>query len=222
MTAGTRALNREARHQAILDAALQIFASQGFSGTKMDQIAEAAGISKPTLYQYFPTKDGLFNAMMHRARDRMLAPFAGPSDDDMVPALWRFSWAYADLVLSPAFLALARLVIAEAARFPEIGRAYQAAGPDRVLAGMIDWLSGRRDAGRLRFDNADLAAEHLWALILSGLRNRALHVPDALPDHSEVHRHLSQGLSVFLRAYSAHAGPDLETLSHLINKETAA
>ncbi len=213
MTIGARALNRAAKERRILDAAFAVFSQAGYAGASMDAIAEAAGVSKPTLYQYFGSKDALFAAMMDSARDAMVEPFGHAGA--MVDQLHRFAWAYADTVMRPDLLGLARLVIGEAARFPHIGAAYQAAGPDRLLSAMIGWLNAQRDAGRLAFDDAELAAQDLWALILSAPRTLALHRPDAVPGRVHIRRYLENGLRVFLRAYATNPQADLAALAQL-------
>jgi len=210
-----REQNRQAKARRIVDAALATFAEEGYSGTSMDAIAARANVSKPTLYQYFGSKEQLFAEIMRQGRDQMLDSFQHPSAGGLVQDLHVFAWHYADVVLRPEYLALARLIIAEAQRFPEIGRAYQAAGPDRVLQGMMDYLSAQRAAGRLRFDDAELAAEDLWALILSAPRNRALHIPEPLPDKAVVKRFIDNGLRVFLLAYATDPEAELARLSRL-------
>lgn len=219
MTLGARALNKAAKERRILDAAFRVFSLAGYAGASMDAIADAARVSKPTLYQYFGSKDQLFAAMMDSARDQMLQPFDGRGD--MVDQLHRFAWAYADTVMRPDLLGLARLVIGEAARFPEIGAAYQAAGPDRLLSGMIAWLEIQRQAQRLLFEDAELAAQDLWALILSAPRTQALHRPDAVPPRGQIRRYLENGLRVFLRAYSTDPQADLAALARLTNTPPA-
>ncbi|MCJ8052894.1 TetR/AcrR family transcriptional regulator [Shinella curvata] len=210
-----RQQNRILRERRILDAALVVFSQKGFVSASMDDIAAEAGLTKPTLYQYFPSKDELFTAMMTEERDHMLESFEYPSASGMVAELYAFSWHYADVVLRPDMLNLARLIIGEAQRLPDVGRAYQASGPDRVLAGMIAYLERQRAAGRLVFDDAELAAEDLWGLILSAPRNRALHIPDAVPDRGTIERYIRNGLRVFLRAYSTAPEKDLAALSSL-------
>ena len=206
-----RELNRLAKQRRILDAALTVFAAEGYSGTSMDAIAAKAAVSKPTLYQYFGTKEQLFTEIMLAERNTMLLAFDHPGTD-MVAELHHFAWHYADTVMRPEFLSLARLIIGEAQRFPEIGRAYQAAGPDRVLAGMIAYLTRQRDAGKLTFDDAELAAEDLWGLILSAPRNQALHLPDRIPTRPELARYIHNGLRVFLKAYATDPARDLAQL----------
>ncbi|MCC6008956.1 MAG: TetR/AcrR family transcriptional regulator [Rhodobacteraceae bacterium] len=224
MNAPARRRARAAREEGILRAALGVFASAGYAGASMEAIAEAAGITKPTLYQYVGSKEALFARLMGEGRDIMLAPFEGPDPGgSTVARLHAFAWAYADFVLRPEYLSLARLVIGEAQRFPGIGRVYQAAGPDRLLQGIIRFLETRRDAGDLVFDEADLAAHDLWALILSAPRTRALHEPEAPPGRQEIRRHLENGLRVFLRAYAARpdaALAELRTLCSTPDRDT--
>jgi AcrR family transcriptional regulator len=157
---------------------------------------------------------------MVEQRDTMLGAFEEPDGLGLVPELWAFSWHYADTVLRPAVLSLARLTIGEAQRFPEIGRAYQSAGPERVLRGMMDYLSAKRAEGRLAFDDAELVAEDLWGLILSAPRNRALHDASILPSRADLYRFITNGLRVFLKAYSTDPGQDLAQLQALAAEGT--
>ncbi|WP_137109697.1 TetR/AcrR family transcriptional regulator [Rhodobacter sp. SY28-1] len=215
MTLPRRQQNRLNRERAILDAALKVFAAQGYTGASMDAVAAEAGVTKPTLYSYFPSKESLFQAMMLGKRDAMLDVFEHPSQAGMVGDLLIFAWAYADTVMRPEMLSLARLIIGEVQRFPEIGRAYQASGPDHLLRGIMRYLDGQRHAGRLEFADTELAAQDLWGLILSAPRTQALYMPDAVPDRATLARYITNGLRVFLKAYSTAPGPDLTQLEAL-------
>src|SRR5215203_3377408 len=64
----------EANAERILDAALEIFAAFGFRGSRIDQIAAAAGLSKPNLLYYFRTKEELYTAVLARTLDMWLDP----------------------------------------------------------------------------------------------------------------------------------------------------
>jgi len=211
-----RAQNRIDREKRILAAAQTVFASEGYSGATMDAVAAAADLTKPTLYQYFASKEALFAAMMAARRDDMLVAFESADNASMVGQLHSFAWAYADTVMRPDLLSLARLIIGEAQRFPEIGQTYQASGPDRVLAGMMEYLSDQRAAGRLAFEDAELAAQDLWGLILSAPRTQALYQPGAPPDRAKIARYVENGLRVFLRAYSTDAAGHLAELDGVI------
>jgi hypothetical protein len=80
----------------------------------------------------------------------------------------------------------------------------------------MDYLQGQRHAGRLVFDDAELAAQDLWGLILSAPRTQALYMPDRLPTRAEIARYLHNGLKVFLKAYSTQPETDLAELARLI------
>lgn len=73
MTSTTaRRRDRAAREREMLDAAEEIFGERGYAGTSMDEIAARVGVSKPLVYQYYGSKDGLFVACLSRLRARLL------------------------------------------------------------------------------------------------------------------------------------------------------
>ena len=205
------------KRQRILVAALAVFAEAGYTAASMEAIALQADVSKPTLYMYFGSKEQLFETMMVAQRDLMLEPFENASGD-MLRDLIDFAWHYANVVMQPQFLSLARLIIGEAQRFPGIGRAYQRAGPDRLLKGIIAYFEKQQGKGNLVFEDGELAAQDFWALILSAPRNKALHIPDDVPGREGIRRYLENGLKTFIRAYSTHAERDLRRLSGLLRK----
>lgn len=214
-----RQQNRIERERRILKAALKIFSETGYTGANMDAVALEAGLSKPTLYQYFQSKEALFSAMMLGERDRMMDVFEHPSREGMVRDLLSFAWDYADTVMRPDMLSLARLIIGEVQRFPEIGHAYQEVGPDRLLSGMMAYLESQRHHGRLEFVDSELAAQDLWGLILSAPRTQALYMPDREPRRTELARYIHNGLRVFLKAYSTRPAKDVAELDRLIDAQ---
>ncbi|MFK7876652.1 MAG: TetR/AcrR family transcriptional regulator [Paracoccaceae bacterium] len=217
MTAPSRrAQNRQDRTRNILDAALSVFADVGYAAASMDLIAAQAGLSKPTLYHYFAGKEALFKAVMAARRDEMLLSFDSDPRDALVAQLLDFAWGYARVVMRPDVLSLARLIIAEAQRFPSIGRAYQANGPDIVLRRLMAFMQHQRELGRLQFEDAELVAQDFWGLILSAPRNHALHVPDADITEAQLARYIHNGLRTFLRAYATNPAQNLAQLSKQI------
>jgi len=222
-TLSKREKNRKQRRARALDAALKVFAEFGYAGSSMDSIASEAGLTKPTLYQYFPSKAELFREMMLAPRNVMLMAFEHSSknepDECHVAQLHAFSWSYARTVMRKDFLALARLVIGDAQRNPDFGLDYQASGPDKVLADLADFMQSQADLGRLEIEDAIMAAEDFWGLILSVPRNRALHIPDAYNDFSQLRKYVHNGLKVFLKAYSTDPVTDLKRLAAIIKKD---
>lgn len=119
-----RIRRKEARPQEILDAALELFAEQGFAATKMSDIAQRAGIAKGTIYRYFETKDALFEAMVQNgvqsARDQATEIFlktdisAETMLRAMIESMYRSTerWRERRIILM--------LLIAEGPKFPHL------------------------------------------------------------------------------------------------------
>ena len=85
-----RRVPRAIREREMLEVATRVFAERGYHRASMDEIAEGAGISKPMLYAYFESKDGLFLACMRRARVALFEAITGGADAGAAPdeQLW--------------------------------------------------------------------------------------------------------------------------------------
>lgn len=75
-----RRLPRGEREQQIIDCAIQVFARRGYSAASVDEIAELAGVSKPLVYLYLESKEGLFLACLRREEQRLVAAFQGAAE----------------------------------------------------------------------------------------------------------------------------------------------
>src|SRR3954454_10872313 len=83
--AGTRLVPRAVREEQMLVAAGQVFAERGFHAASMDEIADRADISKPMLYAYFGSKEGLYSAYVERAGADLLARMDAAVDPSLEP-----------------------------------------------------------------------------------------------------------------------------------------
>ncbi|HBO6052655.1 TetR/AcrR family transcriptional regulator [Pseudomonas aeruginosa] len=86
---GLRQRQKEQRREAIVGAALELFEAQGFSSTTVEQIAVQAGVSTPTVFNYFGSKQDILLAMMERADQRAVsdARLQMPAFDNAVDAM---------------------------------------------------------------------------------------------------------------------------------------
>lgn len=135
---------KEARPQEIVDAALEVFAERGYAAARLEDVASRAGVSKGTLYLYFPNKEELFKAVIRSAilpnlelAERLLAEFPGPSMD----ILERLLSGIAGKVMATRVGAIPKLMIAEAGNFPELARFYYdtvIARGFRVVGGVLE------------------------------------------------------------------------------------
>ena len=122
-----RRRRKEARPQELLDAALALFVKKGFAATKAEEVAAAAGVSKGTLYLYYPSKQELLKAVIaHYLSSRIAAGAAHVASFEGSPtALMRgvlIDW-WTAMYDSPA-AGVFKLVITEARNFPEIAEYY--------------------------------------------------------------------------------------------------
>jgi TetR/AcrR family transcriptional repressor of mexJK operon len=164
------------KYQAIMDAARDVILEQGFGASSVDAIARRAGVSKATLYAYFTSKAELFGAMIERAcRTNFARLFADDLDhDDVARGLTQIARDFAAVLLTPSSLAVNRVVMAEAVRFPELGRAYYEAGPALIIGAVTDYLMAANAAGKLSVPEPRLAAEQFYGMIRSDLYMRMI------------------------------------------------
>lgn len=197
---------RDDRRDAIVSIANEMFLANGYAGTSMSAIAARLGGSKGTLYNYFASKEELFNAVIARKCELFLSVLyeAEVEGMDLQAALTRFGERFLSLVLAEDTIATYRLVTAECARFPEIGHMIYASGPLRGKARMSEFLSHAKAAGKLRQDtDVDLAAEQFFALCISPIQQRKLWMtlPGTIED--EIRVQVRGAVSTFMRAFGA-------------------
>jgi AcrR family transcriptional regulator len=212
-----KAIGRDARRQAILDIARDIFMQEGFAAASMSSIAARVGGSKATLYNYFSSKEELFTAMVQDQCDRnhaILFDFDA-GDGDFIEALRRLGERFVRLMLSDEILAMHRLVIAEAGRFPELGQTLYEAGPKRGHARLSAFLRDHMHRNGLRADDMDRAAAQLMDLCLTDLYRQRLWNVRGAPTAEEVHANVDEALRTFIAAHSANSAA--QTRESLVN-----
>jgi AcrR family transcriptional regulator len=199
------------KRAAILDAATEIFLHQGYLGTSMDEVAAQAAVSKQTVYKQFASKEALFVAivtsMTGAAGDVVQREIADMGElDDPEKQLLAYAERQLLVVLTPRLMQLRRLVIGEAGRFPELGRALQEGGPGRAVAGLSSALARWTDRGLLSIEDPQAAASHLNWLLMGEPVNRAMFLGDAaIPGPAALRRHAAEGIRVFFAAYGNRA-----------------
>src|SRR5689334_19895810 len=117
---------KTARPGEIVGAALACFAEYGFAATRLDDVARRAGVTKGTLYLYFPTKEELFKAVVRQTIVPNIARGEAMVDEgaESAPAaLARLVAAWAEMTGTPAG-AIPKIVLAESGNFPDIARFY--------------------------------------------------------------------------------------------------
>jgi AcrR family transcriptional regulator len=197
---------RDARRQAILEIARDIFMKDGFAASSMSSIAARVGGSKATLYNYFSSKEELFVAMVQDQCDRshaLLFDFDA-GGGDFIEALRRLGERFVRLMLSDEILAMHRLVIAEAGRFPELGKTLYDAGPKRGQARLSALLRNEMHRNGLQTDDIERAARQLMDLCLTDLYRQRLWNVRGPATAEEVRANVDDALKTFIAAHAAH------------------
>lgn len=166
-----------AKRARILEVASQMFVAQGYSAVSMDALAEAAPVSKPTLYKHFKDKKALFTAVMVTRCNGLFDMFDQTlKDDSRQPAeILKLAAAnFLGLILSPQTLALHRIIVAESQNFPELGQMFYENGPKKVMALLSAWLEQQHKSGTLVVENPDLAASLFLNMVKTELHLQCL------------------------------------------------
>jgi len=197
------------KRQVVADAALRVFLRRGFAGASVDEIAAEAHVSKPTIYAHFSGKEDLFRriiaAIVEDAQSGLTAFTPPPARDaaDVIRELHEYAEVWMRSILQPDLLALRRLIIGEATRFPELALTYYAGGPLHVEQRLAERLGELVEAGYLAMTNPVVAAQHFGYLIVGPLQTRAMFAPGNLPTPSETREAIESGIDAFLTLYGA-------------------
>ncbi|MEU3309705.1 TetR/AcrR family transcriptional regulator [Nocardiopsis sp. NPDC006832] len=206
-----RARRSEVKREAIVEAALRVFLHEGYTRASVDAIAADAGVSKRTIYNHFADKRELFVTIVERSSAALAADHARIAERHLADAedARTALIAFGDEWLSPNGRrpdhgALVRLLISEAAHFPDAARVWTARGPGLSLRTLATYLRGMADRGLLALepDEEDEAAGHYMALVRSPVNNRAFFGALPLPEE-EVRAVVRSGVDAFLRIHAA-------------------
>ncbi|MGB0629345.1 MAG: TetR/AcrR family transcriptional regulator [Alphaproteobacteria bacterium] len=196
-----RQRNAADKRRIILQGAREIFMAHGFGGASMDAIADAATVSKMTLYRYFDSKEALFAGLIEEQCERILehdpaAPLAGLPVRE---ALSRFGERLLKTVYAPETLALHRIVLAEVNRFPELGILFYRSGPERNISALADYLGTLAGEGRLTIENPRKTAEEFFELVRGYTHLRLLLSVEAAPDAETLDKQVARAVDTVLK-----------------------
>ena len=159
----------EERPKQILDAALAVFAERGLAAARLDDIAKLAGLSKGTIYLYFPNTEELFREVIRSSViafiERAEAFFE--SKRDPVQALNAWMEGYWEWIRSPLFPAMHRLVNAELTNFPDLAAFYATEVIERAQRLVRGMLEQAMESGAFRRMDPLVAARMLSALFVT-------------------------------------------------------
>jgi TetR/AcrR family transcriptional regulator, mexJK operon transcriptional repressor len=187
----------------ILDSARVLFLDQGFDATSMDAIAREAGVSKATLYVHFDDKDDLLLALVNDECKRF-----GPKTlwrdhggkIDLRAELHAIATTFLEAFLDQRGLAVHRLVMSCASRYPRVAEVFMKSGPERCEAEVAAFLRAAQAQGLIDTPEVGMAATQFLSLI-QGKEILKWTLSMKAPSQACHRRLIENGVSVFLAAY---------------------
>ena len=160
----------------ILDVATALFLSDGFGATSIEGIAKRAGISKRTFYHRFTGKEMLFEAVVRRLIERWTPSFDAAllEGAPLADGLRQAAEHMLNVALTPEALALHRMVITEARRFPKLAHVLHELGAAAGVERIARHLETRIANGEMRGVDPRFAAEQFILMVVTGPQRRAL------------------------------------------------
>ena len=193
----------EAKRQAILQAATEVFREVGFERASMSEIRSRVGGSKATLYNYFPSKEKLFFEVMYRATELELGAIGAtldPEGADVKQELLRFGQKLLPALYSPEAIAIRRVAIAESAN-SEIGKVVYEGSVLPMEKHVAEFLRRAMKRGSLRSGDAKIAAMQLLSLLESELLQRVLLGVEGTVKPEGLKASVRRAVEVFLSGY---------------------
>lgn len=204
----------EAKREAILAAASQVFQGAGFERASMGEIAALVGGSKATLYGYFGSKEELFVAAMNEEALKEFEPVFATLDkhvEDLQETLEVCGLHVLEFLCSATRIQTRRAIIAESGR-STIGQRFHELGPKVGIRRTAEFLDRQMTLGKLRRADPQLAAAQLSALLeCETVTPLMLGIKEKLTK-SEIKGSVERAVRTFLAAYGTEHAPTDELL----------
>ncbi len=189
----------------MLDGARTVFLRDGFERASVDDIAREAGVSKATIYAYFPDKQLLFLEMV-RCECQRQATEAEAAVGGEVPVQVALTIAAERIIqfLTSEFgQRMFRIVVGEGERFPGLGREFYDYGPGLIHERLVHHLENHVENGTLRIDDLHLAADQFAQLCKAGVHEKLIFGMEKSVTPDDVHRSVHGAVDMFLARYGA-------------------
>jgi len=193
---------RTEKRSAIVAAAGELFVARGYDGTSIEMIAEAAHVSRQTVYNQFESKEVLFRAIIDDVLEEFMAPLVSASPRAEVrETLISFAEHTLGLLVRPKSIGLYKLAIAETSRFPDLGRTTFEAGMLRAQETISQYLRNQARDGKLELTDPFVAAGQFMALTSRDTELRSLLGIETNISAQEIRRRAKAGVDAFLKVY---------------------
>lgn len=195
------------KRAAILKAATDLFLSEGYDGTSLANVANAAGVSTATLFKRFPTKADLFEAIVTEYWSIEGQAASVPKPGDPRRGLSAIGRDYVAMLTRPRMVSLFRLVIAEAPRFPELAKTHFALGKLPYFESVRDYLSEEQAVGNLQITDLQTATSQFLGMVSNFAFWPRLLLPDWSPTETATRKAIEEAVTTMLARYGTKLDP---------------
>ncbi|MTI10370.1 TetR/AcrR family transcriptional regulator [Curvivirga aplysinae] len=211
MAFGTNALKTltrsEEKQLQIINAAKKVFLEKGFDIASMDMIAAEAGVSKRTVYSHYQSKENLFASIMNDLctskrgdiidETEMDACDLLPKDKSAEETLTIFGNTFLTYIYDPEVLAMLRIMIGQADKFPEIGESFYNQGPVMTQNMLTAYFEHTNGTGETKFKDTCIAAKSFISSLLGPTHLQCMFGGKS-PSEEEISTHVDKVTSLFL------------------------
>jgi len=189
-----------ARRATLLAAAAEVFLEQGYTATSIDAIIERAGGSKRNIYNEFGSKEGMFTALVSKFAEEVLSSLVIEELEgrDLRGTLIAFGEHLMGVYMSPALIGVYRTVVAEANRYPALGKAFYAHGPARATTRLAEVLQTAKARGEICCEDCSRVADHFVGMIRDNLHLQVVLGLRPPPGADEAHMLVLSVVDLFL------------------------
>lgn len=192
-------LSHDQRRDVLIRAAGRVFLRDGFAGATMEKVAGEAGMSKRTLYRFFPDKRSALEALLsaHDHRPPM-APYAHRPGDDPREEIRRCLTSLTNYLLDPVQIGLTRLIIAEAPQYPELANSFEGLEIGGVIAHVGERFRRLVSDGAIHAENPEELADLMIGSLVNPWQILALASQDrSHPRPEEIAARIERIIDIF-------------------------
>ena len=197
------AIRKGRKFDQVLQGARGVFLAEGFDAANMDHVAKASGVSKATLYSYFPDKESLFAVVVQtecalQADQAMQQIDQGALPSDVLTGAAQHLLGFMTSEFGQRML---RMCVVGAERFPELGHAFYESGPLVVRQKLSEYFEAAMERGELNIPDVTLAADQFSELCKADVFPKILFGVQTKFEPAELKRVIDGAVETFLARY---------------------
>ncbi|MBW8638453.1 TetR/AcrR family transcriptional regulator [Hoeflea sp. WL0058] len=198
-----RNLSQDERRERIISLSAHLFLDKGYDNVSMNDIIEAAGGSKATIYHLFGNKEGLFVEVVRQMAHVASVSFEPEEVGTVEDQLNAMGCSFLGMILQPEILELHRLMVSMGKTFPGTTKLFFDAGPKNAYRHAAQWVERHQRMGELAPGDPQELATLFLDMLIGDFQLAMLTSDRAIPGADEIARRVAAAARLFLRGCAA-------------------